>query len=75
MATRIVEIMKTRTCSHICWTIFDIPPSQLLRQPGYEQTIAQCVTWPMIEVRVGFGLNGRAIWDSTTEQPSSRRCE
>ena len=42
--------MKKRTCHHMCWTIFDIPPSQLLRQPGYEQTIAKCVTWPMIEV-------------------------
>ena len=51
MAIRIVEIMKKRTCHHMCWTIFDIPPSQLLRQPGYEQTIAKCVTWPRIEVR------------------------
>lgn len=50
MAIRIVEIMKKRTFPHMCWTIFDIPPSHLLRQPGYEQMIAKCVTWPMIEV-------------------------
>ena len=51
MANKIVEIMKTRTCPHLCWSIFDISPQQLLQQPGYSQLIQKCITWPEIEVR------------------------
>lgn len=52
VAQRCLEILKTRTFPHWCWTIFLTPEERLVEQPDYTQEILTPISWRTIESKL-----------------------
>ena len=70
VAQRCLEILKTRTFPHWCWTIFLTPEERLVEQPEYTQEILTPISWRTIEAklptydRTAFVASMRVMFDN-----------
>ena len=70
VAQRCLEILKTRTFPHWCWTIFLTPEERLAEQPEYTQEILTPISWRTIEAklptydRTAFVASMRVMFDN-----------
>lgn len=53
VAQRCLEILKTRSFPHWCWTIFLTPIERLVEQPEYTQLVLTPISWQTIEGQLG----------------------